>query len=48
MKEKWFGEERNKRTLLGVFRQNVLDLDKLVEKEIYKKSTFVKYLAIDI
>jgi hypothetical protein len=43
LREKWFGEDRNKRTLLGMFRLRVLDLAKLTAKGIYKKSTLVKY-----
>lgn len=43
LKEKWFGEDRNKRTLLGVVRLSIIDLEKLVSKGIYKKSTLTKY-----
>jgi len=32
LREKWFGEDRNKKTLLGVFRLSILDLEKLVAK----------------
>jgi len=46
-REKWFGEDRNKRTLLGVFRLSILDLEKLVAKGIYKKSTLTKYLTTE-
>lgn len=27
LREKWFGEDRNQRTLLGVFRLSILDLE---------------------
>ena len=43
LREKWFGEDQNKRTLLGVFRLSIMDLEKLVLKGIYKKSTLIKY-----
>ena len=43
LREKWFGEDKNKRTLLGVFRSRVMDFEKLVLKGIYQKSTLVKY-----
>jgi Phage integrase SAM-like domain/Arm DNA-binding domain len=43
LKEKWFGENRNERTLLGVFRLSILDFEKLVAKGQYKRSTLVKY-----
>jgi site-specific recombinase XerD len=43
LREKWFGENRNERTLLEVFRQRILDLEKLVAKGQYQKSTLVKY-----
>ncbi len=45
--EKWFGEDRNKRTLLGVSRLSILDLEKLVAKGLYKKSTLVKYISTE-
>lgn len=45
LREKWFGEDCNKRTLLGVFRLSILDLGKLVAKGLYKKSTLVKYIS---
>jgi hypothetical protein len=44
LREKWFGEDRNQRTLLGVFRLSILDLEKLVAKGQYKKSTLGKYV----
>lgn len=47
LREKWFGEDRNKRTLLSVFRSSILDLEKLVSKGIYKKSTLVKYKSTE-
>ena len=43
LREKWFGQDRNQRTLLGVFRLSILDLEKLVDKGLYRKSTLVKY-----
>jgi len=43
LREKWFGQDRNERTLLGVFRLSILDLEKLVDKGLYRKSTLVKY-----
>jgi hypothetical protein len=43
LREKWFSEDHNKRTLLGVFRLGIMDLEKLVAKDIYRKSTLVKY-----
>jgi site-specific recombinase XerD len=43
LREKWFGEDRNKRTLLGVFRSRIMDFEKLVLKGIYQKSTLIKY-----
>jgi len=43
LREKWFGEDRNTRTLLGVFRLKIIEFEKLVDKGIYKKSTLVKY-----
>jgi site-specific recombinase XerD len=43
LREKWFGEDRNDRTLLGVFRLSILDLEKLVNKGLYRRSTLVKY-----
>jgi len=30
--EKWYGQDRKKRTLMGVIRLSILDLQKLVEK----------------
>lgn len=47
LREKWFGEDRNKRTLLGVFRLSILDLEKLVAKGLYKRSTLVKYISTE-
>jgi site-specific recombinase XerD len=43
LREKWFGEDRNRRTLFGVFRSSILDIEKIVDKGLYKKSTLVKY-----
>lgn len=47
LREKWFGEDRNKRTLLGVFRLSIMDLEKLVIRGIYQKSTLVKYKSTE-
>lgn len=47
LREKWFGEDRNKRTLLGVVRLSILDLEKLVAKGIYKKATLTKYKSTE-
>ncbi|HKZ64790.1 MAG TPA: site-specific integrase [Chitinophagaceae bacterium] len=43
LREKWFGRDRNTRTLLEVVRLSILDLEKLVAKGVYKKSTLTKY-----
>ena len=43
LREKWFGVDKNNRTLLSVIRSSIMDLEKLVAKGIYKRSTFVKY-----
>jgi hypothetical protein len=43
LREKWFGEKQENRTLLNVMRLSIMDLEKLVTKRIYKKSTLVKY-----
>jgi len=45
--EKWYGQDRKKRTLMGVVRLSILDLQKLAEKGIYKKSTITKYLTTE-
>ena len=47
LREKWFGEDRNQRTLLGVFRLSILDLEKLVNKGLYRRSTLVKYQSTE-
>src|SRR5450759_3305340 len=47
LREKWFGEDRTKRTLLGVFRLSIMDLEKLVVKGLYQKSTLVKYKSTE-
>jgi hypothetical protein len=47
LREKWFGEDRNKRTLFGALRLSILDLEKLVAKRIYKKSTLTKYKSTE-
>jgi integrase len=43
LREKWYGQDRNKRTLLSLFRSRVMDFEKLVQKGIFQKSTIVKY-----
>ena len=43
LREKWFGEDRNKRTLLGVFKLSIINLEKLVAKGQYSRPTLVKY-----
>lgn len=47
LREKWFGQDRNLRTLLGAVRLNILDLEKQVIKGIYKKSTLTKYQTME-
>jgi len=47
LREKWFGEDRNKRTLLAVLRLSILDLEKLVDKGLYKNSTLTKYKSTE-
>jgi site-specific recombinase XerD len=47
LREKWFGEDRNKRTLLGVVRLSIMNLEKLVVKGQYCKSTLVKYVTTE-
>jgi hypothetical protein len=43
LREIWFGEDQNNRTLLTVIKSGIMDLEKLVAKGIYKRSTLVKY-----
>ena len=43
LREKWFGQDRNSRTLLEVVRLSILDFEKLVAKGVYKQSTLTKY-----
>ncbi|HKO81333.1 MAG TPA: Arm DNA-binding domain-containing protein [Chitinophagaceae bacterium] len=47
LREKWFGQDRNKRTLLSVFRSSIMDLEKLVTKGVYRKSTLTKYKSTE-
>ena len=47
LREKWFGEDRNKRTLLGVFRSSIMDFEKLVVKGVYRKSTLTKFKSAE-
>lgn len=47
LREKWFGQDRDTRTLLEVVRLNLLDLEKQVGKGIYKKSTLTKYRTME-
>ena len=42
LREKWFGEKQENRTLLNVMRLGTMDLQKLVTKGIYKKINFGK------
>jgi hypothetical protein len=42
-REKWFGEDKSNRTLLVSIRASIMDLEKLVVKGIYRKSTLLKY-----
>jgi len=43
LRKKWFSEDQNNRTLLSVIRSSNMDLEKLVAKDICKKSILVKY-----
>lgn len=43
LREKWFGRDRNTRTLLEAVSMSILDLEKLVAKGVYKRSTLTKY-----
>lgn len=43
IREKWFGEDNSKRTLLQVFSNSIIELGQLVEKGLYQKSTLTKY-----
>src|SRR5450432_4701993 len=43
LREKWFGEDRRKRTLLGAFRLSIMEFEKFVTKGKYCNSTLVKY-----
>jgi hypothetical protein len=47
LRERWFGQDRNTRTLIEVFRSKILDIEKLVAKGIYRKSTLVKYRSTE-
>lgn len=47
LREKWFGQDRNKRTLLGVFRSRIMDFERLVTKGVYRKSTLTKYKSTE-
>lgn len=47
LRERWFGQDRNTRTLIGVFRSKILDIEKLVAKGVYRKSTLVKYKSTE-
>jgi integrase len=47
LREKWFGQDRNKRTLLGVFRSRIMDFERLVTKGVYQKSTLAKYKSTE-
>jgi len=43
LREKWFGQDRDTRTLLEAVRLSLLELEKQVGKGVYKKSTLTKY-----
>lgn len=47
LRERWLGQDRNTRTLMGVIRSKILDIEKLVAKGAYKKSTLVKYKSTE-
>jgi len=47
LRERWLGQDRNTRTLMGVIASKILDIEKLVAKGIYKKSTLVKYRSTE-
>ncbi|OQP56163.1 site-specific integrase [Niastella populi] len=47
LREKWFGQDRDTRTLLEVVRLSLLDLEKQVGKGIYKKSTLTKFRTME-
>jgi site-specific recombinase XerD len=47
LRQKWFGQDRNTRTLLEAFRLNILDFQQLVVKGVYKKSTLTKYITAE-
>ncbi|MEJ7736985.1 MAG: site-specific integrase [Chitinophagaceae bacterium] len=47
LRESWLGQDRNTRTLMGVIASKILDIEKLVAKGVYKKSTLVKYKSTE-
>jgi integrase-like protein len=47
LREKWFGQDRDTRTLLEAVRLSLLDPEKQVVKRIYKRSTLVKYKTME-
>lgn len=47
LREKWFGQDRDTRTLLESVRLNLLDLEKQVAKGVYKQSTLTKYRTME-
>lgn len=47
LREKWFGQDRNKRTLLDVLRYRIMDFEKMMEKGFYQKSTIIKYKSTE-
>lgn len=47
LREKWFGLDRSKLTLLEVTHDNIVASELLVKKGIYRKSTLIKYLTTE-
>lgn len=47
LREKWFGQDRNCRTLLEAVKITILDLERQVSKGVYKKSTVTKYYTTE-
>ena len=47
LREKWFGQDRDTRTLLESVKLSLLDFEKLVAKGVYKESTLTKYRTME-
>jgi|RhiMetdeSRZDD1v2_1073273.scaffolds.fasta_scaffold07776_7 hypothetical protein len=47
LREKWFGQDRDTRTLLESVRLSLLDFEKQVAKGVYKESTLTKYRTME-